>query len=137
MYIESGLTTILVIIIIFDFFALILFFKIWEMTNDVSEIKEFLKTMTKIKEYDFRNKQTIKTTSKQNRPKNDIKLQSDKFELYSREIEDEIELFSWVVAIESMEEFQVIEILDENTFLCVNAKNQDGIKFKKSEIKKA
>lgn len=137
MYIESGLTTIVVIIIIFDLLALILFFKIWEMTNDVSEIKEFLKTMTKIKEYDFRNKQTIKTTSKQNRQKNDIKLQSDKFELYSREIEDEIKLFSWVIVLESMEEFQVIEIVDENTFLCVNAKNQDGIEFKKSEIKKA
>ena len=50
---------------------------------------------------------------------------------------NDIELYSWVTEIKSKKEFQVIEILDKNTYLCVNEKNQNGVKFKRFEIEKS
>lgn len=46
------------------------------------------------------------------------------------------ELFIWVRKLDSNEEFRIMEIIDEDTFLCVNAKNPKGIKLKKCEITK-
>lgn len=45
-----------------------------------------------------------------------------------------ISLFNWVREIKTNEEFQVTEIYDDDTFLCVNAKNMDGRKFERNEI---
>lgn len=45
-----------------------------------------------------------------------------------------ISLFNWVREIETNEEFQVTEIFDNDTFLCVNAKNMDGKRFDRDEI---
>ena len=100
---------------------IILFFKIWIMTNDTEKIREFLEIIVSIKEHDYKNK-----TTKNNKDidKNDI----DK---------NDIELYSWVIEIKSRKEFQVIEILDKNTYLCVNEKNQNGVKFKRFEIEKS
>ena len=95
---------------------IILFFKIWIMTNDTEKIREFLEIIVSIKEHDYKNK-----TTKNNK---DI----DK---------NDIELYSWVIEIKSRKEFQVIEILDKNTYLCVNDKNQNGVKFKRFEIEKS
>ena len=95
---------------------IILFFKIWIMTNDTEKIREFLEIIVSIKEHDYKNK-----TTKNNK---DI----DK---------NDIELYSWVIEIKSRKEFQVIEILDKNTYLCVNEKNQNGVKFKRFEIEKS
>ena len=95
---------------------IILFFKVWIMTNDTEKIREFLEIIVSIKEHDYKNK-----TTKNNK---DI----DK---------NDIELYSWVIEIKSRKEFQVIEILDKNTYLCVNEKNQNGVKFKRFEIEKS
>jgi hypothetical protein len=46
----------------------------------------------------------------------------------------QIKLQSWVKVVNSNQEFQVMEIIDENTFVCVNEKHQNGIKLKRSEI---
>lgn len=45
-----------------------------------------------------------------------------------------ISLFNWVRDIKTNEEFQVTEIYDDDTFLCVNAKNMSGKKFERDEI---
>lgn len=45
-----------------------------------------------------------------------------------------ISLFNWVREIDTNEEFQVTEIYDDDTFLCVNAKNMCGKKFERNEI---
>ena len=108
--------TIGVILLATAILNIILFFKIWIMTNDTEKIREFLEIIVSIKEHDYKNK-----TTKNNK---DI----DK---------NDIELYSWVIEIKSRKEFQVIEILDENTFLCVNKKYQEGIKLKRFEIEKA
>ena len=50
--------------------------------------------------------------------------------------EEKIELYSWVRKLYSNEEFQIIEIIDKDTVLCVNEKNMEGIKLKKCEITK-
>lgn len=109
-------TTIGVILLATAILNIILFFKIWIMTNDTKKIREFLEIIVSIKEYDYKNK-----TTKNNK---DI----DK---------NDIELYSWVIEIKSRKEFQVIEILDKNTYLCVNEKNQNGVKFKRFEIEKS
>jgi hypothetical protein len=108
--------TIGVILLATAILNIILFFKIWIMTNDTEKIKEFLEIIVSIKEHDYKNK-----TTKNNK---DI----DK---------NDIELYSWVIEIKSRKEFQVIEILDKNTYLCVNEKNQNGVKFKRFEIEKS
>ena len=109
-------TTIGVILLATAILNIILFFKIWIMTNDTEKIREFLEIIVSIKEHDYKNK-----TTKNNK---DI----DK---------NDIELYSWVIEIKSRKEFQVIEILDKNTYLCVNEKNQNGVKFKRFEIEKS
>lgn len=103
--------TIGVILLATAILNIILFFKIWIMTNDTEKIREFLEIIASIKEHDYKNKTT--------KNKNDI------------------ELYSWVIEIKSRKEFQVIEILDKNTYLCVNEKNQNGVKFKRFEIEKS
>ncbi len=108
--------TIGVILLATTILNIILFFKIWIMTNDTEKIREFLEIIVSIKEHDYKNK-----TTKNNK---DI----DK---------NDIELYSWVIEIKSRKEFQVIEILDKNTYLCVNEKNQNGVKFKRFEIEKS
>jgi hypothetical protein len=108
--------TIGVILLATAILNIILFFKIWIMTNDTEKIREFLEIIVSIKEHDYKNK-----TTKNNK---DI----DK---------NDIELYSWVIEIKSRKEFQVIEILDKNTYLCVNEKNQNGVKFKRFEIEKS
>jgi hypothetical protein len=108
--------TIGVILLATAILNIILFFKIWIMTNDTEKIREFLEIIVSIKEHDYKNK-----TTKNNK---DI----DK---------NDIELYSWVIEIKSRKEFQVIEILDKNTYLCVNDKNQNGVKFKRFEIEKS
>lgn len=108
--------TIGVILLVTAILNIILFFKIWIMTNDTEKIREFLEIIVSIKEHDYKNK-----TTKNNK---DI----DK---------NDIELYSWVIEIKSRKEFQVIEILDKNTYLCVNEKNQNGVKFKRFEIEKS
>ena len=108
--------TIGVILLATAILNIILFFKIWIMTNDTEKIREFLEIIVSIKEHDYKNK-----TTKNNK---DI----DK---------NDIELYSQVIEIKSRKEFQVIEILDKNTYLCVNEKNQNGVKFKRFEIEKS
>lgn len=108
--------TIGVILLATAILNIILFFKIWIMTNDTEKIREFLEIIVSIKEHDYKNK-----TTKNNK---DI----DK---------NDIELYSWVIEIKSRKEFQVIEILDKNSYLCVNEKNQNGVKFKRFEIEKS
>ena len=85
--------TIGVILLATAILNIILFFKIWIMTNDTEKIREFLEIIVSIKEHDYKNK-----TTKNNK---DI----DK---------NDIELYSWVIEIKSRKEFQVIEILDKN-----------------------
>lgn len=108
--------TIGVILLATAILNIILFFKIWIMTNDTEKIREFLEIIVSIKEHDYKNK-----TTKNNK---DIE-------------KNDIELYSWVIEIKSRKEFQVIEILDKNTYLCVNEKNQNGVKFKRFEIEKS
>ena len=108
--------TIGVILLATAILNIILFFKIWIMTNDTEKIREFLEIIVSIKEHDYKNKNT---KNNKDIDKNDI------------------ELYSWVIEIKSRKEFQVIEILDKNTYLCVNDKNQNGVKFKRFEIEKS
>ena len=108
--------TIGVILLATAILNIILFFKIWIMTNGTEKIREFLEIIVSIKEHDYKNK-----TTKNNK---DIE-------------KNDIELYSWVIEIKSRKEFQVIEILDKNTYLCVNEKNQNGVKFKRFEIEKS
>lgn len=108
--------TIGVILLATAILNIILFFKIWIMTNDTEKIREFLEIIVSIKEHDYKNKTT---QNNKDIDKNDI------------------ELYSWVIEIKSRKEFQVIEILDKNTYLCVNEKNQNGVKFKRFEIEKS
>lgn len=108
--------TIGVILLATAILNIILFFKIWIMTNDTEKIREFLEIIVSIKEHDYKNKNT---KNNKDIDKNDI------------------ELYSWVIEIKSRKEFQVIEILDKNTYLCVNEKNQNGVKFKRFEIEKS
>ena len=108
--------TIGVILLATAILNIILFFKIWIMTNDTEKIREFLEVIVNIKEHAYKNE-----TTKNNK---DI----DK---------NDIELYSWVTEIKSRKEFQVVEILDKNTYLCVNEKNQNGVKFKRFEIEKS
>jgi ribosomal protein L14E/L6E/L27E len=57
------------------------------------------------------------------------------FDKEENAVKANIELYSWVKEVKSNQEFQVIEIIDEETFVCVNEKHQDGIKLKRTEIK--
>ena len=108
--------TIGIILITTAILNIILFFKVWTMTDDTQKIREFLETIVNIKEHDYKKKNT--------KNKNVID-------------NNDIELYSWVTEIKSKKEFQVIEILDKNTYLCLNEKNQNGVKFKRFEIEKS
>lgn len=115
---------ILIILVVFGILNIILFFKIWEMTNDAHRIGELMKSIADIEEYKYRKLL-----------KNESNNKSDNVNI--KKIDNDIELYSWIIEIKSRKEFQVMKILDENTFLCVNEKYQEGIKLKRFEIEKA
>ena len=94
------------------------------MTNDTHRIGELMKSIADIEEYKYR-----KLLKNESNNKNDT--------VNIKKIDNDIELYSWVIEIKSRKEFQVIEILDKNTYLCVNEKNQNGVKFKRFEIEKS
>lgn len=67
-----------------------------------------------------------------------LKKHEDKKSDYTNKDEkkEKIEMYSWVRKLDSNEEFRIMEIIDKDTFLCVNARNIKGIKLKKCEITK-
>lgn len=105
----------ILISIVFGVINIILFFKIWTMTNDVSKIRSVME--------------------------NDVTRTRDVLEriYYSKggnnvDSSTKIELYSWIKAINPNQEFQVMEIIDENTFVCVNGKYPNGLKLRRANI---
>ena len=108
-----------IILLVFGILQVILFFKIWGMTNDVEKIREIIQWSYNKAEH------KEKTNNIQSLP---ITEQN------KEQIKTDIELYSWVKEIKSNQEFQVMEIVDKNTFICFNASNSDGIKLQRSDI---
>lgn len=52
----------------------------------------------------------------------------------SVKVESDIILYSWIKEIKTGDEYQVVEIYDDGSLLCANAKNTDGKKLKRSDI---
>ena len=125
---EMGIATF--ILIVCGIFQIILFFKVWNMTDNVDDIKDLLE-------------KHLGEKKKKERPKlqnsiNDKK--SENIEIHNRESENimpcNIPLFSWVEEIETGEEYQVMEIYNNGSLLCVNVKHQDGKVLGTSEVEK-
>ena len=123
-----------IVLIIFGILQIILFFKIWKMTDDVSQIKDLLE----------RSNNTKKHQKKVNHQKNTERPKSQSDTIF---ISDEgftphegttsskgITLYGWVTEIESRKEFQVMEIYENGSLLCVNAENPDGKIFERFEV---
>ena len=119
---------IVLIALLFAVLQIILFFKIWNMTNEVSRIRELLEysyNKNEHKEKIIRKKQDT-LINKEQHSKEEPKLSS--------KVTTDIELYSWVVEIKTSQEYQVIEINDDNTYLCANSRNTDGINLNRYEI---
>lgn len=108
-------TFIAIITLIVSVLQIILFFKIWVMTGDVSKMRELMEYSYNLKEHDSEQKRK----SSEEQPKNNL---------------DKIELYDWIKVIKTNEAMQVMEVIDNDTFLCVNPEHSDGIKLKRHNI---
>lgn len=107
-----------IVLFVFGILQIILFFKIWGMTNDIEKIREII-------QWTYNKEEHKRINNIEPSPI----INSNK-----KQIRTDIELYSWVKEIKSNQEFQVMEIVDENTFVCCNANNPDGIKLKRIDI---
>lgn len=101
--------------IVFGILNIILFFKIWIMTNDVSKIRSVMESDVS---------RTRDVLERMYYSKDGNKVDSS----------TKIELYSWIKAINPNQEFQIMEIIDENTFICVNENFPNGIKLRKANV---
>lgn len=125
--------SIVLIALLFAVLQIILFFKIWNMTNEVSRIRELLEYSYKNNEHKekiIRKKQDTLINKEQHSEEQHSKEEPK----LSSKITTDIELYSWVVEIKTSQEYQVIEINDDNTYLCANSRNTDGINLNRYEI---
>ena len=98
-----------IVLFLFGILQIILFFKIWGMTNDVSKIREILANFSQFG--------TNKT---------------------SKEVVEEkatIEVDDYVMEIKSQKEFRVKRVIDKNKFECIERYGAVIYTFKKDEIK--
>lgn len=106
--------------LILGILQIILFFKIWIMTNDIRKISELLQCALNIREHEFRAKQQ---QSSSNIAEHNHKIMSN-----------DIALYSWVRLIKTQKEFQVMEIRSDDTFLGVNSEYPDGVLLNIADI---
>lgn len=101
--------------IVFGILNIVLFFKIWGMTNDVSIMRNNMgEDVSRIRDvleriYYSKSRDKVDSSTK-------------------------IELYSWIKAINPNQDFQIMEIIDENTFVCVNKKFPNGLKLRRANI---
>ena len=107
-----------IILVIFGFLQIVLFFKVWEMTNDVAKIREVIEKIC--------NKQGSKVESSHK--------QLSPATRPIKSVKADIALYSWVKELKTNQEFQVMEIIDDNTYLCFNKNHSEGIKFTRADI---
>ena len=122
-----------IVLIIFGILQLVLFFKIWKMTDDVSQIKDLLERSNRTKKHiqKINNQKEVEKTKIQSEC-NGIAETIPSSAIAS----GDINLYEWVVEIESKKEFQVMEIYENGSMLCVNAEYPDGIMLERFEVEK-
>ena len=112
---EGILNFVSIVVIIFGILQIILFFKLWGMTNNISEIKEILKS------HSVKEKQ-IQTSSEANK-KNDI--------------DRDIEIEDLVVELKSERQLKVVDITEDGKFQCITPGGISPVGFfKRSEIER-
>ena len=122
-----------IVLIIFGILQLVLFFKIWKMTDDVSQIKDLLERSNRTKKHiqKINNQKEVEKTKIQSECNGIAETISS-----SAIASGDINLYEWVVEIESKKEFQVMEIYENGSMLCVNAEYPDGIMLERFEVEK-
>ncbi len=108
-------TFIAIITLVVSVLQIILFFKIWVMTGDVSKMRELMEYSYNLKEHDSEQKRKLSEVQ----PNNNL---------------GEIELYDWIKVIKTNEAMQVMEVIDNDTYLCVNPEHPDGMKLKRHNI---
>ena len=98
-----------IVLLVFGILQVILFFKIWGMTNNVCKIRELMEN------------------SFQNNTNNSSKEVVEKC--------DNIEVNDFVMEIKTQKEFKVKQIIGENKFECIERYGCVIYTFKKDEIK--
>ena len=122
-----------IVLIIFGILQLVLFFKIWKMTDDVSQIKDLLERSNRAKKHiqKINNQKEVEKTKIQSECNGIAETISSSAIAFG-----DINLYEWVVEIESKKEFQVMEIYENGSMLCVNAEYPDGIMLERFEVEK-
>ena len=102
------------------------------MTGDVSQIKELLECFYNTNKY----KQKVNHQKTTERPKNQSKCDCTTEAISSSEtiIHRGVELYGWVIELESKKEFQVMEIYENGSLLCVNTEYPDGKILERFEV---
>ena len=98
-----------IVLLVFGILQVILFFKIWGMTNNVCKIRELMENYS------------------QNNTNNSSKEVVEEC--------DNIEVNDFVMEIKSQKEFKVKQIIGENKFECIERYGCVIYTFKKDEIK--
>ena len=98
-----------IVLLVFGILQVILFFKIWGMTNNVCKIRELMENYT------------------QNNTNNSSKEVVEEC--------DNIEVNDFVMEIKTQKEFKVKQIIGENKFECIERYGCVIYTFKKDEIK--
>lgn len=102
-------TLLSIILFVFGILQIILFFKIWEMTNDVSKMRRLIES------YCFKNNDNSSTED--------------------CEINTNIKINDIVMDIKTRKEFRVKQIVNENEYECIERYGCVMYTFKRDDIK--